>query len=321
MIKGRVIEVISDIVKLELEDNRLCDANIKGIFRKDDIFPVVGDNVLVEVFKDDLNTIKDIEADKEQQEQEEKNKKTAKGIICEILERNIYIKRPKLANITKLFFVVSIDKPKPDLLMLDKQIAFAELLNLEIVIVFNKSDLGEQKFIDEIKSVYENIGYKVIVIQANESENNKELLEINKCLENNISAFSGNSGVGKSTLINSIFNKSITLEGEISRKNKKGKNTTTSTKLYKIGDNTYIADTPGFSTFSIEEISYRDLDKYYKEFKEHISKCEFIGCTHIKEKNCGVKIAAKENIISKKRYDRYIKIYEELKLKEERKRW
>ena len=300
MKKGRVIEVISNTVKVELENSKICEANIKGVFRKEDIFPVVGDIVLVDIL--------------------EEKKENIKGIICEILDREVYIKRPKIANITKLFLTVSMNKPKPDLLMLDKQITFAELLNVEIVIILNKADLAEELFVNEIKGVYEEIGYKVIVSTAKEIKNNG-LVEIQECLKNNISAFSGNSGVGKSTLINNIFNKSITIEGEISRKNNKGKNTTTSTKLYKLGENSYIADTPGFSTFSIEEISYKDLDKYYKEFKKYIKKCEFVGCTHIKEENCGIKNAVKENIINKKRYSRYIKIYEELKSKEERKRW
>ncbi len=302
MEKGRVIEVVSNTVNVELENNLICNANIKGAFRKEEIFPVVGDNVLVDIFE------------------KSNSGEVIEGIICEILDRDVYIKRPKVANITKLFFVISIDKPKPDLLMLDKQIAFAELLKVKIVIVLNKVDLGDEKYIQEIKDVYEKVGYKVIVTQGNSSENSR-VDEIKSELSGNISAFSGNSGVGKSTLINSLFNSYITLEGEISQKNKRGKNTTTSTKLYKLEEDTYIADTPGFSTFSIEEISYRDLDKYYKEFKEYIINCEYIGCTHIKEENCGIKEAVLNSSINKKRYERYIKIYEELKNKEERKKW
>ena len=118
-----------------------------------------------------------------------------------------------------------------------------------------------------------------------------------KYLKENINAFSGNSGVGKSTLINAIFKDTITQEGEISQRNKKGKNTTTSTKLYEIDENTYIADTPGFSTFDISEIEYRELDKYFKEFKPLLDDCEFVGCTHIKEENCGIKKAIKQGKI------------------------
>ena len=138
-------------------------------------------------------------------------------------------------------------------------------------------------------------------------------------MKNNINAFSGNSGVGKSTLINGIFDKDITEEGEISKRNKRGKNTTTSIKLYEIDDNTYIADTPGFSTFDISEIESKNLEKYFREFKENIINCEFVGCTHIKEENCGIKTAIQEGKIDISRYNRFCKIYNELKEREERK--
>lgn len=126
---------------------------------------------------------------------------------------------------------------------------------------------------------------------------------------------------GKSTLINAIFEADITQEGEISKKNKRGKNTTTAIKLYEIDENTYIADTPGFSTFDIVEIESKNLAKYFKEFQEYIQNCEFVGCTHIKEENCGIKNAINEGKIAKDRYDRFCKIYQELKEKEERKKW
>ena len=142
-----------------------------------------------------------------------------------------------------------------------------------------------------------------------------------RALKNNINAFSGNSGVGKSTLINAIFNTDVTQEGEISKKNKRGKNTTTAIKLYEIDDNTFIADTPGFSTFDISEIESKELDKYFKEFRENIENCEFVGCTHIKEENCGIKEAIEKGIITEERYTRFCKIYEELKEKENRKKW
>ena len=153
---------------------------------------------------------------------------------------------------------------------------------------------------------------------ANKKVGINKLLNI---LKDNINAFAGNSGVGKSSLINAIFNKELTQEGEISSRNKRGKNTTTSSKLYNIEDNTYIADTPGFSTFSIEEIQSKNLAYYFKEFKDEIKNCEFIGCTHIKEENCGIKQGIKEGKISQDRYNRFCKIYEELKKKDETKKW
>ena len=140
-------------------------------------------------------------------------------------------------------------------------------------------------------------------------------------MQNEVNAFSGNSGVGKSTLINGIFKEDITQEGEISKKNKRGKNTTTAIKMYEIEKNTWIADTPGFSTFEIGEIDSKDLDKYFKEFQNELVNCEFIGCTHIKEQNCGIKKAVEEGRIDVGRYERFCKIYEELKEKERRKKW
>ena len=143
--------------------------------------------------------------------------------------------------------------------------------------------------------------------------------KIREVLKGNISAFSGNSGVGKSTLINSLFQEEKTKEGEISSKNKKGKNTTTQVCLYELEKDTYIADTPGFSTFDINEIESKELEKYFVEFKPYIKECEFVGCTHQKEKNCGIKEAVEKGKIAKERYTSFIRIYQELKDKEEKK--
>ena len=168
-----------------------------------------------------------------------------------------------------------------------------------------------------MKKYTKRCGYKVILTNAKEKDGIEDL---KKELKGKISAFSGNSGVGKSTIINALFNEEITKEGEISAKNKKGKNTTTDIKMYELEENTYIADTPGFSSFEITEIESSDLDKYFIDFKEYIKTCEFIGCTHIKEENCGIKKATKNGEIQNGRYERFTKIYNELKEKEAR-RW
>ena len=293
--KGKIIENISNLYKVEA-NKEIYEATARGKFKKDEITPVVGDNVEIEIID----------------EQERK------AVINKIEERSVYVKRPKMANITQIVLVVSSKHPKPDLLMLDKQLAFAELLCIKAIIVLNKTDLDKEQSFKTIKNVYENIGYTVIETEA---KTQKGVIELIEQLKDNINAFSGNSGVGKSTLINAIFDNEMTQEGEISKKNKRGKNTTTSTKLYEIDKNTYIADTPGFSTFDISEIKSKELDKHYKEFLEYIKKCEFIGCTHIKEENCGIKNAIEKEQISKERYDRFCKIYNELKEKEEYKKW
>lgn len=301
--KGIIVENISNLYRVKVieESNvkdKVYEANARGKFKKDDITPVVGDFVECGVVKED--------------------KEKDRVSIDKILDRNVYIKRPKLANISKIVLVVSSRHPKPDLLMLDKQLAFAEFLGIEALIVLNKIDLDKEKSFKGIKRVYEKVGYKVLETEAKVG---KGIDKLRKELLGNTNAFSGNSGVGKSTLINAIFGEDITQEGEISKKSRRGKNTTTSTKLYEIDEGTYIADTPGFSTFDISEIESKDLASYFKEFKQYIPDCEFVGCTHIKEKNCGIKNAIKEGKIEQERYDRFCKIYQELKQKEERKKW
>lgn len=290
--KGIIISNISNMYMVEdCNSNSIIKCNARGKFKEKNITPTVGDYV-------DFDII-------------DKNK--SEGIIDDILERNNYIKRPKISNLTQIIFVISMKMPKPDLLMLDKQLSFAEFNKIKPIICFNKIDLVQENDINEIEKIYTKIGYEVIKTNA-KAGIGIDILK-NK-LKNNITAFSGNSGVGKSTLINSIFSDDLTKEGNISKKNKKGKNTTTNTFLYKIDDSTYIADTPGFSTFDISEIKSEELYKYFVEFKEHANNCEFVGCTHIKELNCGIKDAIKLGKISENRYNRFCKIYLEIKEKE-----
>lgn len=291
--RGIIVGNVSNKYEIEVE-GVTYEAVARGKFKIDEMIPTVGDRVEIDII--------------------EENKKTA--IITKILPRDNYIKRPKLANLTRLIFVISAKEPKPDLLLLDKQLAFAEFLKIEPIIVINKMDLENQEIINNIKNIYQNIGYKVLITSAKQKQGIEEIREI---LQDKTSAFSGNSGVGKSTILNSIFGKDLTKEGVISNKNKKGKNTTTIVQLYKIDKKTYIADTPGFSTFDIYEIETTDLYKYFKEFKEEEKNCKFVGCTHIKEQECGIRMALEEGRISKQRYENYIKIYKDLKDKEEHK--
>ena len=292
MKKGIIIENISNIFKIICE-NELYTCDARGKLKKDDIKPVVGDKVNFEITKIEEKT----------------------GVIEEILPRKNYIKRPKIANINQIVLVISSKMPKPDLLMLDKQLSFAEYMNIKPVIVINKIDLSKE-IAEEIKEQYKFTNYEIIETNA---KKNIGIYELRNVLKNKISVFSGNSGVGKSTLLNDLFEDNLTLEGKISSKNERGKNTTTTVKLYELEENTFIADSPGFSTFDIYEIETTNLAEYFVEFKEYIENCEFVGCTHIKEENCGIKQALKENKISQNRYERYIKIYEELKDREEHK--
>lgn len=292
MKKGLVIENSSNLYRVK-SDGDIYDCNAKGKFKKEDISPVVGDVVEISLLDEEKHT----------------------AVIEKIEDRKNYSKRPKVSNITQLILVLSCKTPKPDLLMLDKQLAFAEYLQIKPIIILNKIDLGNKE-IEEIKETYSEIGYQVILTNAKEGEGIEELKEK---LRGNISAFSGNSGVGKSTLINAIFEESITQEGLISQKNKRGKNTTTQVKLYEIEQDSYIMDTPGFSTFDIYEIESKELENYFIEFRPYIKYCEFVGCTHIKEEACGIKEAIRAGEIAQARYERYQKIYLELKDREEHK--
>ena len=287
MLNGIILSNKSNLYKVEL-NNKEYNCTARGKIKNNDLSPVAGDFVEFEI-TDNQNNI---------------------GVINKILTRNNYLKRPKMANLSQIIFVISMKLPKPDLLLLDKQLVYAEYNKVKPIIVLNKTDLVEEELVCNIKEIYEKIGYTVIKTDAKKG---KGVDEVRKYLKGNITAFSGNSGVGKSTLINKIMNVQTTLEGEISRKNKRGKNTTTQVTLYKIENNSYIADTPGFSTFEVTEINARELAQYFIEFRPYINKCEYVDCGHIKEQNCGIRKAVLEGKISKDRYDRYIAIVSGMK--------
>lgn len=286
MPKGIIICTSSNVYQVA-EGEKIYKCLARGKLKKEKISPLVGDEVEFTIT----------------------NSEKQEGVIEQILPRKNELKRPKMANLTQLILVVSMKMPSPDLLLLDKQLVYAEFMGLKATIVLNKVDLENKEEIDRIAKLYESIGYKVI--QTNAKEGIK-VGEIKTLLEGETTAFAGNSGVGKSTLINSIFEQELTQEGDISDKNQRGKNTTTSTTLYKYKENSYIADTPGFSTFEINEIPKEDLCHYFVEFVPYLDKCEFQGCSHIKEENCGVKDALESGKISSQRYENYIKIYNNL---------
>lgn len=294
MLRGIIISNISDLYHIETEDGVIYTCNARGKFKNAEISPVAGDLVEIEVTDEE---------------------KIA-GVINKIENRVNYIKRPKMANLNQIILVVSMKLPKPDLELLDKQLAYAEYMKIKPIICLNKVDLEDEEKVKHIEEIYKKVGYSVIRTDAKEGNG---IEEIKRLLKGKITAFSGNSGVGKSTLINRIFEKDMTQEGIISQKNKRGKNTTTQVRLYKVERNTYIADTPGFSTFDVSEIESSDLCHYFIDFVPYIEDCEFVGCSHVKERECGIKNAIREGKISQERYERYCKIYEDLKQREERK--
>lgn len=289
--QGLIIGNIANLYKIKF-NNKIYTATARGRFKIDENTPVVGDFVDIQII--------------------DENK--GEAVIEKIYPRKTYMKRPKVANVSQIILVISIKEPKPDLLMLDKQLAYSELLNIEPIIVINKIDLSQEY--KEIEKTYKDIGYKVYAVSAKDIYSVRKLKD---SLKNNINVLAGNSGVGKSTTINAIFESNITEEGVISEKSKRGKNTTTDVKLYEIDTNSYIVDTPGFSTFEITEIESKDLWKYFKEFIPETENCKYIGCNHIKETECGIKYAVEQGKIDPRRYERFCKIYNELKEKEDKK--
>jgi ribosome biogenesis GTPase len=280
-IKGLVTKVYSDFYKVKTEKGYI-GCNARGIFKKNKISPLVGDIVEINV----------------------------SGVIEKITQRKNEFIRPPIANIDQLIIVVSTTNPKPDLLLLDKQIVVAEINGITPIICVNKIDLFEDY--NYITDTYSNIGYTVITTDAKNGVGIEKLAVI---LQNKVTAFTGNSGVGKSAITNKIFNQTISEEGETSAKLEHGRHTTKFVELYELAENTFIADTPGFSTYDVLGINYKELDKYFIDFIPYIEECEFRGCSHIKEDKCGIKKAIKNGKIDKGRYDRYCMIYDKMKVK------
>ena len=277
--KGIITKIQANTYIVRKDDGETSECIAKGLFKFKKMSPLVGD--IVEI---------------------------ANGVIEKIYPRKNEFERPPIANIDQLIIVLATTNPKPDLMLLDKQIIMAEKNDVEPIICINKIDLNEDY--TSIIETYENIGYQVITTAA---KNGLGIDKVAILLNNKVTAFAGNSGVGKSALTNNIFNEEVTPEGEISEKLEKGKHTTKHVELYEFARNSYLADTPGFSSFEVSGISHKDLENYFVEFAPFTEDCEYRGCTHVKEVNCGIKNAVARRKIDKGRYERYCELYEKLK--------
>ena len=288
MINGKIIKGIGGFYYVDTE-NGLYECRARGIFRKNKITPLVGDRVSISVV-------------------DEENKK---GVVEEIEKRDTELVRPSIANVDKALIVFAIKNPAPNLSLLDRFIVLAEKENLEIVIVFTKVDLdADGELLEELKSIYEVSGYKVIPVS------NKLKLNIDKIkeeLKENTVVFAGPSGVGKSSLLNEVDKNFELKTGEVSDKIKRGKHTTRHAELLKLECGGMVADTPGFSSLTLDDIDESELKEYFIEFDKY-DECRFGSrCIHENEPSCAVKEAVENGDISKKRYESYIQLLNEIR--------
>ncbi|MDD2397420.1 MAG: ribosome small subunit-dependent GTPase A [Tissierellia bacterium] len=264
----------------------LCRA--RGLFRLKNIKPLVGDKVLIRITEEDEET----------------------GYIEEIKERTNEIKRPTVANAQQLLIIFAVKNPEPSFLLLDKLLIAAEVNNLKPVICFNKADLADEEQKENIRNILKNTGYKIIFTSK---YNEDSLIELKNILKDKLNVFSGPSGVGKSSIMNAVQPDFILKTGEISEKLKRGKHTTRHAEIYKLSFGGYAVDTPGFSSFELEGIDEYSLKNYYPEIVKYDEECKFLDCLHYKEPNCAIKEAVNNNLISKERYNNYIKLLEQIK--------
>ena len=286
--QGKIIKGISGFYYVHVAEFGIYECKAKGVFRNQNIKPLVGDDVTIAIL-------------------DEENKK---GNIESILPRRNELIRPAVANIDLALVIFAAAKPQPNFNLLDRFLIMMEYQKVPVMICFNKQDLVSEEEMKQIAESYEQCGYTVLYTSASE---NCGIEELKQLLHGKTTAVAGPSGVGKSSLINRL-QPDIQMEtGSISKKIERGKHTTRHSEIIPIEADTYIMDTPGFSTLNIPGFEKEDLQQFYLEFAEHEPYCRFQGCSHINEPNCGVKDAVSEGKVSKLRYENYKLLYQELK--------
>lgn len=281
---GLIIKAVGGIYTVEAPDG-VFECKARGVFRKKGISPVCGDRVEL-AFENDT------------------------PVIEKILERKSLLIRPPIANLDVLVFVTSTCEPQPNLLLLDKFIAIAEYKKIKPVVVFTKIDKQD---CNEYFRIYEKSG---IALYCVDNVTGQGAEEVKQALKDKFSAFTGNTGVGKSSLLNNIFPELNLATNEISKKLGRGKHTTRHVELYKLENGGYIADTPGFSSFDTNRydiIFKEDLADCFAEFRQYTDKCRFQNCSHTKEKGCAVIEAVENGDISESRHESYLNMYEQAK--------
>ena len=287
---GKIVKGIAGFYYVHVVESGVYECKAKGIFRKDKIKPLVGDNVELEVL------------DKEEK----------LGNIIRILPRQNELIRPAVANIDQALVVFAVCKPSPHYNLLDRFLVMMESKGVPVVLCFNKEDIACEEQIAEIESIYRDGGYPCVFASAKEEKN---IEEIRKLLQGKTTVIAGPSGVGKSSIINILQPEANMETGGISRKIERGKHTTRHSELFPIDEESYIMDTPGFSSLYVNDFEKEELKYYFPEFEPYEGGCKYNGCDHIHEPGCAIKEAVESGKIHEVRYEDYKEMYEELKNK------
>lgn len=290
--QGKIIKGIAGFYYVQTGD-RIYQCKAKGIFRNKKIKPLVGDNVDIDILD---------ETDLE-------------GNITEILPRTNELIRPAVANVDQALVVFAARNPKPNYNLLDRFLMMMEKQQIPVIVCFNKMDLAKEKELALLDQTYENCGHKVMFISVRKEEG---IEEIRNLIRGKTTVLAGPSGVGKSSLMNLLQPEANMETGAVSEKIKRGKHTTRHSELICIEENTFVLDTPGFSSLFIHTFEEDEIREYFQEFTPYEGQCRFQGCSHTHEPDCGVKKALEEGKISQIRYDNYVNIYTELK---EKRKW
>ncbi len=286
MLEGIIVKGIGGFYYVDTAQG-IYECRARGKFRKDKITPTVGDYVRIEIIS---------EIDK-------------KGNVNLIKKRKNILIRPKVANIDMAVIVFASVSPNINLDLLDRFLVLVAEQELEILICINKIDLDKEKKYKDVYNLYKKAGYNVIAMSVKE---NIGIDELKLNLSNKVSVFAGPSGVGKSSIINAISPLLNVNVGEISAKIERGKHTTRHAELMEFEDNSYIVDSPGFTSLMLNHINPLNLQYYFKEFDLFLENCRFSGCNHINEPGCKIKEQV-GNSISEIRYNRYVSFFNELK--------
>ncbi len=287
MYRGRLVKGIGGFYYVDVKGD-IFECKPRGIFRKKKIVPVVGDRVEISVL----------------------DKANKKGVIEKIDARRNELTRPPVSNVDQAVVVFAVTRPEPHSFLLDRFLVLAESQKLKIVICFNKTDLLKEAEYDEIVGTYKSIGYRVILTSGKQKIGIENL---KKELMGKTTVFAGPSGVGKSTLLNCAYPNLQLKTGKVSPGTGRGRHITRHVELISVEEDSWVVDTPGFSSLAIGSINEEDLHYYFPEFISYIDSCKFNSCMHINEPGCGIKDAIKQEAISQQRHNSYIQLINEIR--------